>query len=148
MNKKQVIRINESQLKQIVMESVKKVLNEGFGDKFKDYWENTATHQLHQIRKNDRNWKKESKTMKFAELDWLRKETTGYYVGSATFEVVSKNGDRRFVGDTFIGKPGSNFSFEHPQLPHFADAMSNILSQVLEKYEENEPGVIIQKKNE
>jgi hypothetical protein len=29
MNKKQVIRINENQLKQIVMESVKRVLNEG-----------------------------------------------------------------------------------------------------------------------
>mgnify|MGYP003302691917 CR=1 FL=1 len=31
MNKKQVIRINENQLKQIVAESVKLVLNEGYG---------------------------------------------------------------------------------------------------------------------
>jgi len=38
MNKKQVIRINESQLKQIVMESVKRVLKESKGQPFQNWY--------------------------------------------------------------------------------------------------------------
>lgn len=41
MNKKQVIKINENQLKQIVMESVKRVLNESqYSDLSQDDWDN------------------------------------------------------------------------------------------------------------
>ena len=36
MNKKQVIRINENQLKQIVKESVNRILNEQYGVDFED----------------------------------------------------------------------------------------------------------------
>ena len=39
MNKKQKIRINESHLRQIVSESVKRVLNEGYGTAPKKDWE-------------------------------------------------------------------------------------------------------------
>lgn len=51
MNKKQVIRINESQLKQIVTESVKRVLNEGLFDLFRKKKETNKPNPSHQTTK-------------------------------------------------------------------------------------------------
>lgn len=53
MNKKQ-IRLTESDLKQIVKESVNKILNEAYGTPNK--WTTSATYNINQARNDDRNY--------------------------------------------------------------------------------------------
>lgn len=53
MNKKQ-IRLTESDLKQIVKESVNKILNEAYGTPNK--WTKSATYNINQARNDDRNY--------------------------------------------------------------------------------------------
>ena len=53
MNKKQ-IRLTESDLKQIVKESVNKILNEAYGTPNK--WTKTKTYNINQARNDDRNY--------------------------------------------------------------------------------------------
>lgn len=92
---KQRIRINENQLRQIVMESVKRVLNEGIGDEYLDNfgksvsrskrfgnvkdlssWSDEQFDSLNSTRKDMHNKGRGVKTKGSTETrDWLRKQT-------------------------------------------------------------------------
>lgn len=95
MSKKQVIRINESQLRQIVTESVKRVLNEGIGDEYLDNfgksvsrskrfgnvkdlssWSEEQFDSLNSTRKDMHKKERGVKTKGSTETrDWLRRQT-------------------------------------------------------------------------
>jgi len=77
MNKKQLIRINENQLKQIVMESVERVLNEGnngFIDTLKGAWAGAKAgeQKMSQARAiNNQQLADASKIYKNVQEAWL-----------------------------------------------------------------------------
>ena len=95
MSKKQVIKINESQLRQIVTESVKRVLNEGIGDEYLDNfgksvsrskrfgnvkdlssWSGEQFDSLNSTRKDMHKKGRGVKTKGSTETrDWLRRQT-------------------------------------------------------------------------
>ena len=70
MNKKQ-IRLTESDLKQIVKESVNKILNEAYGTPNK--WTTSATYNINQARNDDRNYIKnaDNETVNASLADFL-----------------------------------------------------------------------------